>query len=133
MINKPKKIHAEISTGELLDKLSILEIRLDKIKDKNSLVEINKEYEILKNLKNSNTESSEKIQHLYNEIKKVNLNLWNIEDEIRVCEKNKDFGQTFIELARSVYFNNDKRSKIKSEINKLSNSNIREIKQYSDY
>tara|TARA_B100001123_G_C15106763_1_gene945780 strand:- start:60 stop:461 length:402 start_codon:yes stop_codon:yes gene_type:complete len=133
MINKPKKIHAEISTGELLDKLSILEIRLDKIKDKNSLVEINKEYEILKNLKNSNTESSEKIEHLFNEIKKVNLNLWNIEDEIRVCEKNKDFGQTFIELARSVYFNNDKRSKIKSEINKLSNSNIREIKQYSDY
>ena len=133
MINKPKKIHAEISTGELLDKLSILEIRLDKIKDKNSLVEINKEYEILKNLKNSNTESSEKIEHLFNEIKKVNLNLWNIEDEIRVCEKNKDFGQTFIEFARSVYFNNDKRSKIKSEINKLSNSNIREIKQYSDY
>ena len=133
MINKPKKIHAEISTGELLDKLSILEIRLDKIQDKNSLVEINKEYEILKNLKNSNTESSEKIEHLFNEIKKVNLNLWNIEDEIRVCEKNKDFGQTFIELARSVYFNNDKRSKIKSEINKLSNSNIREIKQYSDY
>ena len=133
MINKPKKIHAEISTGELLDKLSILEIRLDKIKDKNSLVEINKEYEILKNLKNSNTESSEKNEHLFNEIKKVNLNLWNIEDEIRVCEKNKDFGQTFIELARSVYFNNDKRSKIKSEINKLSNSNIREIKQYSDY
>ena len=133
MINKPKKIHAEISTGELLDKLSILEIRLDKIKDKNSLVEINKEYEILKNLKNSNTESSEKIEHLFNEIKKVNLNLWNIEDEIRVCEKNKDFGQTFIELARSDYFNNDKRSKIKSEINKLSNSNIREIKQYSDY
>ena len=63
----------------------------------------------------------------------IYLILWNIEDEIRVCEKNKDFGQTFIELARSVYFNNDKRSKIKSEINKLSNSNIREIKQYSDY
>ena len=133
MINKPKKIHAEISTGELLDKLSILEIRLDKIKDKNSLVEINKEYEILKNLKNSNTESSEKIEHLFNEIKKVNLNLWNIEDEIRVCEKNKDFGQTFIELARSVYINNDKRSKIKFEINKMSGSNIKEIKQYIDY
>tara|TARA_B100000029_G_scaffold321496_1_gene313908 strand:- start:1327 stop:1728 length:402 start_codon:yes stop_codon:yes gene_type:complete len=133
MINKPKKIHAEISTGELLDKISILEIRLDKIKDKNSLIEINKEYEILKNLKNSNIESSEKIEHFFSEIKKVNLNLWDIEDKIRICEKNKDFGKTFIELARSVYFNNDKRSKIKSEINKLSNSNIKEIKQYSDY
>tara|TARA_B100000686_G_scaffold218903_1_gene225948 strand:- start:215 stop:616 length:402 start_codon:yes stop_codon:yes gene_type:complete len=133
MINKPKKIHAEISTGELLDKISILEIRLDKIKDKNSLIEINKEYEILKNLKNLNIESSEKIEHLFGEIKKVNLNLWDIEDKIRICEKNKNFNQTFIELARSVYFNNDKRSKIKSEINKLSNSNIKEIKQYSDY
>ena len=133
MINKPKKIHAEISTGELLDKISILEIRLDKIKDKNSLIEINKEYEILKNLKNLNIESSEKIEHLFGEIKKVNLNLWDIEDKIRICEKNKEFGKEFIDLARAVYATNDKRSKIKSEINELVGSNIKEVKQYVNY
>ena len=133
MIIKSKKILSEISAGELLDKISILEIKLEKIKDKASLEEINKEYKILKEVQNSSLEVTEKLKTLSKEIKEVNLNLWNIEDKIRICEKNKDFGQTFIELARSVYLNNDKRSKIKSEINKILESNIREIKQYANY
>ena len=133
MTNKSKKILAEISAGELLDKISILEIKIDKIKDSNHINEITKEYEILKQVKNDQIEKSEKIEKLYIEIKKVNLNLWNVEDEIRICEKRKDFSQKFIDLARIVYFNNDKRSKIKSEINKILGSNIKEVKQYTDY
>ena len=133
MVIKSKKILSEISAGELLDKISILEIKLDKIKGKENLEEINKEYKILKGVKNSSIEVTEKLKTLFKEIKEVNLNLWNIEDKLRICEKNKDFGQTFIELARSVYLNNDKRSKIKSGINKILGSNIKEIKQYVDY
>ena len=133
MTNKSKKILSEISAGDLLDKISILEIKLEKIKDKASQEEINKEYKILKEVQNSNVEITEKLKTLLKEIKEVNLNLWNIEDKLRICEKNKDFGQNFIELARSVYLNNDKRSKIKSKINEVSGSNIKEIKQYVDY
>ena len=133
MVIKSKKILSEISAGELFDKISILEIKLEKIKDKADQEEINKEYKILKEVQNSNLEVTEKLKTLFKEIKEVNLNLWNIEDKLRICEKNKDFGQTFIELARSVYLNNDKRSKIKSEINKILGSNIREIKQYANY
>ena len=133
MTNKSKKILSEISAGDLLDKISILEIKLEKIKDKASQEEINKEYKILKEVQNSNVEITEKLKTLLKEIKEVNLKLWNIEDKLRICEKNKDFGQTFIELARSVYLNNDKRSKIKSKINEVSGSNIKEIKQYVDY
>ena len=133
MVIKSKKILSEISAGELLDKISILEIKLKKIKDKAGQNEINKEYKILKEVQNSSIEMTEKLKTLFKEIKEVNLNLWNIEDKLRVCEKNKDFGQTFIELARGVYLNNDKRSKIKSEINKILGSNIREIKQYVNY
>jgi len=133
MTNKPKKILSEISAGELLDKISILEIKLEKIKNKAIQEKINKEYKILKEVQNSSLEVTEKLKTLFKEIKEVNLNLWNIEDKLRICEKNKDFGQTFIELARSVYLNNDKRSKIKSEINKILGSNIREIKQYANY
>ena len=133
MIIKSKKILSEISAGELIDKISILEIKLEKIKNKASQDEINKEYNILKEVQNSSIEMTEKLKTLLKEIKEVNLNLWNIEDKLRICEKNKDFGQTFIELARSVYLNNDKRSKIKSKINEVSGSNIKEIKQYVDY
>ena len=133
MTNKSKKILSEISAGELLDKMSILEIKLDKVKDKSNLIEINKEYQILKKAKNANIKISEKINQLYKELKKINLILWDTEDKIRICEKNKDFGKKFIELAREVYFNNDKRSKIKSEINKILGSNIREVKQYVNY
>ena len=133
MTNKSKKILSEISAGELFDKISILEIKLEKIKDKNNLVEINKEYKILKNAQNSNVEITDKIKKLFKEIKEVNTNLWNIEDKLRICEKNKDYGKNFIELARAVYLNNDKRSIIKLEINKILGSNIKEIKHYVSY
>ena len=133
MTNKSKKILTEISAGELLDKISILEIKIDKIKDKNGLNEIHKEHKILTEVRDAQIKSSDEIEKLFNELKKINLNLWNIEDKIRHCEKNKDFSQTFIDLARSVYLNNDKRAKIKSEINKKLNSNIKEIKQYVNY
>ena len=118
MVIKSKKILSEISAGELIDKISILEIKLEKIKNKASQDEINKEYNILKEVQNSKIKMTEKLKILFKEITDVNLNLWNIEDKLRVCEKNKDFGKIFIELARGVYLNNDKRSKIKSEINK---------------
>ena len=133
MVIKSKKILSEISAGELLDKISILEIKLEKIKDKVNQEAINKEYKILKEVQNSSLEVTEKLKTLFKEIKEVNLNLWNIEDKLRICEKNKDFGETFIELARGVYLNNDKRSKIKLEINNILDSNIREIKQYANY
>ena len=133
MTNKSKKILAEISAGELLDKISILEIKLEKIKDKESLLEINKEYNSLKETQNSNIKLTKNLENLIKELKEVNLKLWNIEDNKRICEKNKDFGKKFIELARKVYLNNDKRSKIKSKINKILGSNIKEIKQYVNY
>ena len=133
MNNKSKKILSEISTGELFDKISILEIKLKKIKDEESQKEIRKEYDVLKKAQNLNVEITEKLKNLFEKIKKVNLNLWDIENKIRACEKNKDFGKNFINLAREVYINNDERSKIKSEINKISGSNIKEIKQYIDY
>ena len=130
---KSKKILSEISVGELLDKISILEIKLEKVRDKIKLKEINKEYKILREVQNSSIKETEKFQILFKKIKKINQNLWNIEDKLRICEKNKDFGQNFIKLARGVYMNNDKRSKIKSKINEVSGSNIKEIKQYVDY
>ncbi len=133
MSNKSKKILTEISAGELLDKISILEIKLVKINDKESLLEINKEYNSLKETQNSNIKLTKNLENLIKELKEVNLKLWNIEDNKRICEKNKDFGKKFIEFAREVYFNNDRRSKIKSEINKISGSNIKEIKQYVNY
>ena len=133
MINKSKKILTEISAGELLDKISILEIKLDKIKDKGSLIEINKEYTSLSETKNSNISITKDLENLTKQLKETNTKLWSIEDEKRMCEKNKDFGKKFIELARNVYLNNDKRAKIKSEINKLLGSNIKEIKKYINY
>ena len=133
MTNKSKKIQSEISAGELLDKLSILEIKIIKVKNKNNLIEIKKEHKILKKTKRVNIENSSKINLLFSKLKQVNLKLWNIEDKIRIYEKNKNFNKTFINLARSVYFNNDKRATIKSKINKMLNSNIKEIKQYVDY
>ena len=133
MTNKPKKILSEISAGELLDKISILEIKLEKIKNKANQEKINKEYKILKEVQNSSIEVTEKLKALFKKIKEVNQNLWDIEDKLRFCEKNKDFGKNFIELARGVYFNNDKRSKIKSEINKILMSNIKEVKEYVQY
>ena len=130
---KPKKILTEISAGELFDKISILEIKLEKIKDKESQKEINKEYTALKETQKLNIDITEKLQKLFNELKDVNLNLWKIEDQIRTSERSKDFGKSFISLARNIYFNNDKRSKIKFEINKVLGSNIKEIKKYESY
>ena len=133
MSNKSTKILTEISAGELLDKISILEIKLVKINDKESLLEINKEYNSLKETQNSNIKLTKNLENLIKELKEVNLKLWNIEDNKRICEKNKDFGKVFVDLSRNVYLNNDKRAKIKSEINKLLGSNIKEVKQYVNY
>jgi len=130
MTNKSKKILTEISAGELLDKISILEIKLDKIKDKGKLIEINKEYKSLEKTKKSNIKINENLQKLINQLSEINLKLWNIEEEKRICEKKSDFGSKFIRLARDVYINNDKRAKIKSNINKLLGSNIKEVKSY---
>ncbi len=127
------KILAEISAGEFLDKLSILEIKLNKIKDLISLNEVKKEYEILNETKNKNINFSKEIEILYKDLKETNEKLWKIEDEIRLCEKNSDFKDKFIQLSRDVYFTNDKRSKTKSEINKILGSNIKEVKQYTQY
>ena len=133
MTSKSKKILTEISAGELLDKITILEIKLVKIKDKENLLEINKEYESLKETKNSNIKLTKNLEKLIIQLKEINLKLWDIEDKKRICEKNKDFGQAFVDLSRSVYLNNDKRANIKSEINKILGSNIREIKKYVNY
>ena len=133
MTKKSKKILSEISAGELLDKISILEIKLEKIKDKENQKEINKEYKILKDAQNSTLGKSDKIDQLFNQIKNVNITLWDIEDKLRICEKNKDFSENFIKLARGVYFTNDKRASLKAKINKMLGSNIKEIKQYVDY
>ena len=130
MKDKSKKILTEISAGELLDKISILEIKLDNIKDKAKLVEINKEYKSLEETRKSNIEITENLQKLINQLSEINFKLWNIEEEKRICEKNEDFGNNFIQLSRGVYINNDKRAKIKSDINKLLGSNIKEVKSY---
>ncbi len=125
-----KKILAEISVGELLDKLTILEIKLEKISDKESLKIIEKEYQLL-----NKTDGVDKNQYkaLFDELKSTNRKLWDIENEKRLCEKNSDFGEKFIQVSRDVHFMNDKRAKIKSKINQLSGSNIREVKQYTKY
>ncbi len=133
MTNKSTRVLSEISPGELLDKISILEIKLEKVKDKDRQKKIKNEYDILKKVQNSSIEMSDKIKDLYRSVGNVNIKLWDIEDKIRICEQNKDFGKNFIELARGVYFNNDKRAELKNEINEILKSNIREIKQFVDY
>jgi|TARA_B100002003_G_scaffold240000_1_gene260007 adenine C2-methylase RlmN of 23S rRNA A2503 and tRNA A37 len=133
MTNKSTRVLSEISPGELLDKISILEIKLEKVKDKDRQKRIKNEYDILKKVQNSSIEMSDKIKDLYRSVSNVNIKLWDIEDKIRICEQNKDFGKNFIELARGVYFNNDKRAELKNEINEILKSNIREIKQFVDY
>ena len=127
------KILTEISAGELLDKISILEIKLNKIKDHVLLNEVRKEYDILNEIKSKNVSFSDKIDILYNNLKETNKKLWEIENEIRLCEKNSDFKEKFIQVSRDIYFANDKRSKIKLEINKTLGSNIKEVKQYTEY
>ena len=133
MNNKLKRIQSEISSGEVLDKISILEIKLKKIQDKSNQKEINKEYKILKRAQKSNIKLNEKSINLFKELKNINLKLWDIEDKVRIFEKDKNFNETFVQLAREIYFNNDRRAKIKLEINKIFKSNITEIKKYANY
>ncbi len=127
------KILVEVSVGELLDKISILEIKSEKIKDPDKLNFINDEYKILKDQLNSNIKNYSKIESLYNSLKEINLKLWVIEDNKRLCEKNSDFGEKFIKLSRDVHFLNDERAKLKLEINNKTGSKIKEIKEYTKY
>ena len=127
-----KKILAEISVGELVDKLTILEIKLKKITQTLSLKKIRKEFESLKQIKLENIDTDQ-YQKLYDELMLVNSKLWNIENEKRLCEKNSDFGEKFIKFSRDIHFLNDDRSKIKLEINTYTGSKIKEIKEYTNY
>ena len=127
------KIIVEVSVGELLDKISILEIKKEKIKDTEKLKFIQNEYSILKDQLKKNVETDEKLNQMYQSLKDLNFKLWEIEDDKRKCEKNKDFGERFIQLSRDVHFLNDNRAKIKLEINNYSGSEIKEIKEYTNY
>ena len=127
------KILVEVSVGELLDKISILEIKQEKIKDPDKLKFINDEHSILKDQLNNNVKSDEKIEKLFQSLKDINAKLWVIEDDKRQCEKEKDFTEKFIKLSRDVHFLNDDRAKIKLEMNNLTGSKIKEIKEYTSY
>jgi len=127
------KIIVEVSIGELLDKISILEIKQEKIKDPNKLKFISDEHSVLKEQLNKNVKSDDKIEKLFQSLKKINAKLWVIEDNKRQCEKEKDFTEKFIKLSRDVHFLNDDRAKIKLEINNHTGSKIKEIKEYTSY
>jgi hypothetical protein len=127
------KILVEMSVGELLDKISILEIKQEKIKDTESLKFIKYENKVLKSELDKNIKTDEKLKNLFNLLKEINSKLWIIEDDKRMCEKNKDFGEKFIKLSRDVHFLNDNRAKIKLEINNHTGSKIKEIKEYTSY
>ena len=127
------KILVEVSVGELLDKLSILEIKQEKIKDLEKLKYIKDEYNILKNQLDKNVKSDDKLEELFKSLKQINSKLWVIEDEKRMCEKKSEFDEKFIKLSRDVHFLNDNRAKIKLEINNYTGSKIKEIKEYTKY
>ena len=127
------KILIEVSVGELLDKISILEIKKDKIKDPDKLEYILNEHKILKEEYNNNIKSTTELNRLFQSLKVINSRLWTIEDDKRKCEKEKDFGKNFIKLSRDVHILNDNRAKIKLEINNLTGSEIKEIKEYFSY
>ena len=127
------KILIEVSVGELLDKISILEIKKDKIKDPDKLEYILNEHKILKEEYNNNIKSTTELNRLFQSLKVINSRLWTIEDDKRKCEKEKDFGKNFIKLSRDVHILNDNRAKIKLEINNLTGSKIKEIKEYFNY
>ena len=127
------KILVEVSVGELLDKLSILEIKKEKIKDPDKIKFITDELRILQEQLDKNINYNQKLKELYQSLKDINIKLWVIEDDKRQCEKNKDFGEKFIKLSRDVHFFNDNRAKLKLEINNLTNSKIKEIKEYTSY
>ena len=127
------KIVVEVSVGELLDKISILEIKKEKIKDSDKLIFINDEYLVLTKQLDENITLNDEIKKLSEELKAINAQLWDIEDNKRMCEKNSDFGENFIKLSRDVHFLNDDRAKIKLAINNKTGSKIKEIKQYTNY
>ena len=127
------KILIEVSVGELLDKISILEIKQKKIKDTEKLKFINDEYNILKDQLDKNVKSNEKLEKLFQSLKEINDKLWIIEDDKRMCEKNSEFGDKFIKLSRDVHILNDDRARIKLEINNHTGSKIKEIKEYTEY
>ena len=127
------KIIVEVSIGELLDKISILEIKQEKIKDPEKLKFINNEHSILKDQLKKNIKSDDRLNNLYQSLKEINAKLWVIEDDKRQCEKDKNFGEKFIKLSRDVHFLNDDRAKIKLEINNHTGSVIKEIKEYTGY
>jgi len=127
------KILVEVSVGELLDKLSILEIKQEKIKDTEKLKYIKDEYKVLKDQLSKNVKSDNKLDELFISLKKINSKLWVIEDDKRMCEKKSDFNEKFIKLSRDVHFLNDDRAKIKLEINNHTGSKIKEIKEYTKY
>ena len=127
------KILVEVSIGELLDKISILEIKREKIKDAQKLKFVLNEHSILKKQFENNVKSDDKINDLFQSLKEINVKLWTIEDNKRQCEKDKDFGEKFIKLSRDVHFLNDDRAKIKLEINNHTGSSIKEIKEYTNY
>ena len=127
------KIIVEVSIGELLDKISILEIKQEKIKDSEKLKFINNEHSILKDQLEKNIKTDDKLNNLYQSLKEINAKLWVIEDDKRQCEKDKNFGEKFIKLSRDVHFLNDDRAKIKLEINNHTGSVIKEIKEYTNY
>ena len=127
------KILVEVSVGELLDKISILEIKQEKIKDTEKLNFINEEHSILKDQLNDNVKIDKKLTELFESLKQINAKLWVIEDNKRQCEKEKDFTDNFIKLSRDVHFLNDDRAKIKLEINNHTGSKIKEIKEYTSY
>ena len=127
------KIIVEISVGELLDKISILEIKKEKIKDPEKLKFISNEHSILKDQLEKNVKSDDKLDKLFEDLKEINAKLWVIEDDKRNCEKNKDFGEKFIKLSRDIHFLNDDRAKVKLEMNNHTGSSIKEIKEYTSY
>ena len=127
------KIIVEVSVGELLDKISILEIKQEKIKDPEKLKYISDEHSILKGQLDKNIKNDEKLNKLFQSLKEINSKLWVIEDDKRQCEKEKDFGEKFIKLSRDVHFLNDNRAKIKLDINNHTGSKIKEIKEYTNY
>ena len=127
------KIIVEVSVGELLDKISILEIKKEKIKDPEKLKFISNEHSILKDQLENNVKSDDKLNKLFQDLKEINAKLWLIEDDKRDCEKNKNFGTKFIKLSRDVHFLNDDRAKIKLEMNNHTGSSIKEIKEYTSY
>ena len=127
-----KKILAEISMGELVDKLTILAIKLNKITNKESLTKIEKEFKSLSEINLGNIDA-DKYKVLYDELISINTKLWDIENEKRLCEKNSDFSEKFIQLSRDIHFMNDKRAKIKLKINKTFGSNVEEVKEYTKY